>query len=89
MDAHSDMLSVVPPQAAAIAFVRYNLKIDSVTLAHRLIQDASVLIAPGDYFGVPQHIRVSYGLPSGYLLEGLDRVDRVLRQVADEEATVA
>lgn len=85
----TDMLSLVPPQAAAIAFVRYNLKMDSVTLAHRLIRDASVLIGPGDYFGVPNHIRISYGLPGDYLLEGLNRIDRVLRQIADEESAAA
>ncbi|MBM3263095.1 MAG: aminotransferase class I/II-fold pyridoxal phosphate-dependent enzyme [candidate division Zixibacteria bacterium] len=81
---HRDMLSLVAPQASAIAFVRYRLKTDSVTLAHRLIRDASVLIGPGDHFGVPGHLRISYGLPPEYLLAGLNRIGRVLRGMRDE-----
>lgn len=86
---HSDLLSLVPPQAAAIAFVRYNLAMDSVTLTRRLIHDASVLVGPGDYFDVPHHIRISYGLPEAYLGEGLNRIARVLREVAEEEGVAA
>ena len=83
---NSDILSLEPPQATAISFVRYNLKTDSVTLANRLIQVKSVLIGPGDYFGVPGHLRISYGLPPDYLNEGLRRISSMLRQVAGEEA---
>jgi aspartate/methionine/tyrosine aminotransferase len=89
LNANGDALSLTPPQATAIALVRYNLKMDSVTLAHRLIREASVLIGPGDYFGVPGHIRISYGLPAPYLTEGLNRIARVLREIAQEEATGA
>ena len=89
IEAHRDVVSLVPPQASAIALVRYTLKMDSVSLAHRLIQDASVLIGPGDYFGVPNHIRISYGLPPDYLCAGLERVSRTLRQIADEERSAA
>ena len=82
---NADILSLVPPQATAVSFVRYNLKADSATLAHRLIQEKSVLIGPGDYFGIPNHLRISYGLPSDYLNEGLRRIASLLRQVAEEE----
>lgn len=78
-----DILSLTPPQASAIAFVRYHLKMDSVALVHRLIRDASVLIGPGDYFGMPGHIRISYGLPPDYLLAGLDRIGHTLRHIAE------
>ncbi len=82
---HSDILSLTPPKASAISFLKYDLKIDSVSLVERMIRDGSVLIGPGDYFGIPNHIRISYGLPKDFLMEGLDRVSKVLRQVADEE----
>ena len=55
----------------------------------RIIRDGSVLIGPGDYFGIPNHIRISYGLPHDYLMQGLGRISKVLRQVADEEGGVA
>ncbi len=84
---NADILSLVPPQATAVSFVRYNLKTDSITLANRMIQEKSVLIGPGDYFGAPGHLRISYGLPQDYLNEGLRRIASLLRQVAEEEAT--
>ena len=86
IDDNADILSLVPPQATAISFVRYNLKTDSTTFVNRLIQEKSVLIGPGDYFGVPNHLRISYGLPPDYLNEGLSRIASLLRQVAEEEA---
>lgn len=89
IDEHRDILSLTPPRASAISFLRYNLKIDSVTLVERIIRDGSVLIGPGDYFGIPNHIRISYGLPRDYLMEGLGRISKVLRQVADEEGGMA
>lgn len=84
---NDDLLSLVPPQATAISFIRYNLNTDSVTLAHRLIQEASVLVGPGDYFGAPKHLRVSYGLPPDFLNEGLKRISNLLRKVAKEETS--
>ncbi len=89
IEGHKDILSLTPPQASAISFLRYNLKIDSVSLVERLIRDGSVLTGPGDYFGIPNHIRISYGLPHDYLMEGLNRISRVLREVAEEEGAVA
>ena len=86
IDDNADILSLVPPQATAISFVRYNLKTDSTTFVNRLIQEKSVLIGPGDYFGVPNHLRISYGLPPDYLNEGLRRISSLLRHVAEEEA---
>jgi aspartate/methionine/tyrosine aminotransferase len=86
---NEDILSLVSPKASAISLVRYNLNMDSVTLVNRLIREKSVLIGPGDYFGVPKHIRISYGLPPDYLNPGLARIADLLRQVATEEASGA
>ena len=74
MKAHGDTFSVVPPQAAAIAFVRYHLDIHSTELAERLMKEKSVLIVPGDHFGLDHHLRISYGLPPDFLRTGLDRI---------------
>lgn len=86
---HADVVSVVPPQAAAIAFPRYHLAMDSITLTDRLIREVSVLVAPGDHFGIPRHLRVSYGLEHDYLREGLNRIAAVLRRTAEEEGSAA
>jgi aspartate/methionine/tyrosine aminotransferase len=71
---HSDQLSVIPPQAAAIAFVRYQKEINSTKLVERLVQEQDTYIVPGDHFGLDQHLRISYGLSEDYVNEGLRRI---------------
>ena len=78
MEEHEGTFSVVPPQAAAIAFVRYHLDVNSTELVNRLMQERSVLIVPGDHFGLDHHLRVSYGLPPDYLRAGLDRIHELI-----------
>jgi len=71
---HSDILSVVPPQAAAIAFVHFNREINSSQLVQRMIKEYSTYVVPGDHFGVDHYLRISYGLPDDYVNEGLRRI---------------
>ncbi len=75
---HSDIFSFVPPQAAAIAFVRYNRDINSSELVHRLIWEQETYVVPGDHFGLDHHLRISYGLPEEYVNEGLNRLYQVI-----------
>lgn len=74
MDNHKDTFSVTPPQAAAIAFVRYHLDVNSTALTERLRKEKSVLIVPGDHFGMDNLVRISFGLPHDYLMAALDRM---------------
>jgi aspartate/methionine/tyrosine aminotransferase len=74
LESHEGTFSLVPPQAAAIAFVHYHLDANSTELVNRLIHEKSVLIVPGDHFGQDHHLRISYGLPPDYLRAGLDRI---------------
>jgi len=71
---HSDQFSVIPPDAAAIAFVRYQKDVNSTKLVERLVQDQDTYIVPGDHFGLDHHLRISYGLAEDYVNEGLRRV---------------
>jgi aspartate/methionine/tyrosine aminotransferase len=76
------MFSVFPSQAAAIAFVRYNLPINSTELTERLRKEKSVLIVPGDHFGLDHHLRISFGLEHGYLQGGLDRIHALMAELS-------
>jgi len=78
MDQHENTFSLTPPQAAAIAFVRYHLDINSTQFTERLRQEKSVLIVPGDHFGMDHLLRVSFGLPHDYLVAGLDRIHELI-----------
>lgn len=75
---HAGTFTLIPPQAAAIAFVRYHLNINSTELVEQLMREKSVLIVPGDHFGLDHHLRVSFGLPPDYLRPGLDRIHELI-----------
>jgi aspartate/methionine/tyrosine aminotransferase len=81
IDNHGDIFSIIPPAAAAIAFIRYHLDINSTELTERLIKEKSVLIVPGDHFGLDKFLRVSFGLPHDYLTSGLDRIHQLILEI--------
>lgn len=83
LDEHEGLFSHVPPAAGAICYIRYNMKINSTKLAERLRKEKSVLIVPGDHFYMDGYIRIGFGLPTDYLLEGLERVDELLRKLGE------
>ena len=68
--------------AAAIAFPRYSADINSSELVDRLIEEKSVLVVPGDHFGLDHHLRMSFGLPPDYLRAGLTRIGELLEELA-------
>jgi aspartate/methionine/tyrosine aminotransferase len=69
------------PDAGAICFLRYSLPVNSSELAERLRAEQSVLIVPGDQFGIDQHIRLGYGLLPRDLLPALERVKTVFKAI--------
>jgi aspartate/methionine/tyrosine aminotransferase len=78
---HDDLFSYIPPVAGAITFFKYKLPISSAALFDRLRKERSVLITPGDHFGVGRYIRVGYGYDVDYTLRGLARVDLTLQEL--------
>lgn len=81
MEAQGSVFSCIPPQAAAIAFLKYDLEINSTALAGRLRDEKSVLVIPGDHFGMDRYLRVSFGLPHEYLKGALRRIGEVIREI--------
>ena len=79
--AHDDILSVIPPDAAAIGFVHYNLEINSSELVNRIIKEQNTFIVPGDHFGMDHYLRISYGLPDEYVNEALKRIYKTIDSV--------
>jgi aspartate/methionine/tyrosine aminotransferase len=86
MKGHGDLFQIVPPQAAAIAFARYRIPINSTELVNRLKDEKSVLIVPGDHFGLDGYLRISYGLPHDYLRDGLERIQSLLAELGQAGA---
>jgi aspartate/methionine/tyrosine aminotransferase len=59
--AHPDLFTFIPPRIGGVAFVGYHLPINSTELVMRLLEERSVLIVPGDAFGLDGHVRIGYG----------------------------
>ena len=78
---NADLVSVGPSEATAIAFVRYHLPLSSVRLADELRVQASVLVAPGEYLGADQYIRLTHGVGRDRVEPALDRIAGVLREL--------
>ena len=81
MENQTDTFTFSPPDAAAIAFVRYHLDINSTELAERLREEKSVLIVPGDHFGMDHFLRISFGLPHDYLVAALNRIHDLIGEL--------
>ncbi len=78
LNVHPGIFSVVPPQASAMSFVKFDLPVSSDELALRLLQEQDVLVIPGSKFGWDKHFRFSSALPEDHLIEGLDRFNEVV-----------
>jgi aspartate/methionine/tyrosine aminotransferase len=68
----------IRPEAGAIVYVRYEHPINSTQLVTRLREEKSVLIVPGDHFGMDGYLRLGYGEPPDYNRGGLDRLRDLL-----------
>lgn len=53
--------SWVPPQAGAICWVRYRPAMDGEALVERVRSAQSVLLVPGEHFGMPGFLRFGFG----------------------------
>jgi len=74
----SEHLSVVPPDAGAIAFVRYDYAVNSTRLMERLRDEQGVLVVPGDHFEMDGYFRIGFGSEPELLAGALERIGALL-----------
>lgn len=86
IEAHGTMFRMVEPKAGAIAYVRYDLPVNSTRLGERLLREMSVLVVPGDHFGMDQFLRIGYGPEPDYLTRALELVNKVLETSTHAES---
>ncbi|UCG31625.1 MAG: pyridoxal phosphate-dependent aminotransferase [Phycisphaerales bacterium] len=63
---------------AVFVFINLGPGVDDWRLMERLVEQYSVAVVPGTFFGCPGHIRVSFTLPPDPLREALDRLGRAI-----------
>jgi aspartate/methionine/tyrosine aminotransferase len=74
LDAHAGLFSYAPSDAGAIVYARYHHPINSTELVTRLRVDNSLLVVPGDHFGMDHHLRLGFGEPAEQLRGALSRL---------------
>jgi aspartate/methionine/tyrosine aminotransferase len=85
LETHPEM-SYVRPTAGAITYVTYELPIGSAELVERIRVEQSVLLVPGEMFGLDpagdgRGLRFGYGYDIEHTMKGLERADEVLRAI--------
>jgi hypothetical protein len=85
LGAHGDVFHWIPPEAGAICYVRYACRINSTALVTRLREQKSVLVVPGDHFGMDHYLRIGFGESPAYVRAGLDRLHELLSALAESE----
>ena len=85
LNEHAPAFSWIPPEAGAIVYARYNYRINSTALVTRLRDEKSVLIVPGDHFGMDGYLRLGFGERPEYLQQGLDRLHALLTSLPAEQ----
>ena len=77
--AQGDLLTYARPAAGAIAYVKYDLRERSTALVDRIREEQSVLLVPGDMFGLGRGLRIGFGFDAEQMMKGLERVGLALR----------
>jgi aspartate/methionine/tyrosine aminotransferase len=81
ISAQGGVFDYIRPVAGAIAFLGYDLPIGSSELVDRIRVEQSVLVVPGDQFGLGKYLRIGFGSDVDYTVKGLERVAETIRQL--------
>jgi len=78
LDDRGALFSYAPPDAGAIVYLRYHHAINSTELITRLRVERSVLVVPGDHFGMDHYLRLGFGDDPAHLRAGLERLGQAI-----------
>ena len=78
MNSQDGLFTYTPPDASAVTFIRYHLKVNSTELMQELCREASVFVGAGDSFGMDHHLRIAFGQDKTVLDEAFERIQATL-----------
>jgi aspartate/methionine/tyrosine aminotransferase len=81
---HRDLFSWVEPRGGLLGLLRYHLDLPSETVANRLAEEASVMLAPGSAFGMEGRLRLGLGARPDRFVTGLARAEQFFLQLQEE-----
>lgn len=76
---NATLFSSILPKAGGMAFVRYNMDINSTELVHNLREERSIMLVPGDVYGQDGYIRLGVGAPKSHVEAGLHHLSDYAR----------
>ena len=82
LSSHADVMTWTRPEAGAIVYAHVDLPVKSRDLVERFRTEQSVLLVPGEMFGLKKGIRFGFGFDIDATMKGLGRVDETLAQMA-------
>ncbi|MEM7582056.1 MAG: aminotransferase class I/II-fold pyridoxal phosphate-dependent enzyme, partial [Acidobacteriota bacterium] len=71
----------VPPKAGGMAFIHYAYDINSTTFTTRLRDERSLLVLPGDVYGMDHYLRLGIGERADVLQTGLERLGQAFDEL--------
>jgi hypothetical protein len=69
-----DLFQWRAPDCGAICLVRYRHPLAALDLVERVRAEASILLVPGEHFGLPGHLRLGYGNERAELAQALQEL---------------
>ncbi|HXN08744.1 MAG TPA: aminotransferase class I/II-fold pyridoxal phosphate-dependent enzyme [Candidatus Acidoferrales bacterium] len=81
LTAHSDVLHWIKPQGGMIAFPWLASGANALDFCEAAVT-GGLLFAPGDCFGVPDHVRIAFGVGQDWYPRAMDRLSEFLRSWA-------
>lgn len=79
LNTNANLFSSILPKAGGMAFVRYNMDINSTELVHKLREERSIMLVPGDVYGRDGYIRLGVGAPKSHVEVGLNHLSDYAR----------
>ena len=81
VEKHDTLFHFIPPKAGGMAFLRYNIPINSTEFTTKLREEKSCFIVAGDCFGMDNYIRIGIGSEKSYFLEGLTLISEMIEEI--------
>jgi len=69
------------PDCGAICFVNYRGALEALDLAERIREEESILLEPGEHFGLPRSLRMGYGNAPAEFRQALEALGPPLRRL--------
>ena len=73
-------ISYTKPDGAIYIFCDFSKVGNATLIAQQILNDVKVAVIPGESFGAPNFVRLSFATSSERILEGMKRIDEWIKK---------